>query len=383
MNKYIAGALIFLLLLIMAVLVLTSLLNKSNSSTQQNQPALIPTVSLSGRTNPSRPRSSMTTQDEIRKISKTYSADQVKNAIDFQKKLPLSSAEFDMTYSESLGQYFIQKKTPDADQKINEFLQQNNMQDVKDSFPNNFVSTTKPAAAIQRKAEDDLIKARLENLKMSDEVVPLPIEGPAGKSGDQQNLIDSSKTVLSFNFGAPKPKKTTVSGAGAIANPTVLDAIFNEAGARVGTPPKMLKAIMSIECGRLISATPDQDILAWSAPGAPGLPRGHGCYQNQGGYGAYGPMQFVPGTFSRYGSAVNRYGGYAHAPSIQNIRDSVFAAAELFLLNSGATGPTWTLEQMKRAYVCYAAGCSQYDTGRLGSDTQRLFETFLQRYNSY
>ncbi|OGK60392.1 hypothetical protein A3G67_00770 [Candidatus Roizmanbacteria bacterium RIFCSPLOWO2_12_FULL_40_12] len=367
MNKVIVGALVFLILLIFISVLFTSFLGGRNQQGQGVSVTPIPTQQFES----SGQKDFSASQQVVEKINKTFSSDELEQVDAFNKKLPFSSDSLDIGYSDALGQYFIQKKNPDADQELEEFLSENNMLDLKNDFDYLFVTTNTSVAAAILKAENDFIKSELDQSEESTESA-----APKGKTDQEKNiLLLTELTVALQNIG----KKTDL--AGAIANPTAIDEIFNEAGGKVGTPPKMLKAIMSIECGRLLGAPP-QEIASYSAPGA-GLPPSHFCYRNRGGYPAFGPMQFVPGTFARYGSSVNRLGGYTHRPNIQNIRDSVYAAAELFLLNSGATGGNWGPEQIKRAYVCYAAGCRQYDTGRLGADTQRLFAMFLERYNSY
>lgn len=380
MNKLIFGALGFLVFLIFITILFTSSFKKK----QQTQTAPItpfPTQFVERPGGAATGFSSKELQDKalVEKQGKVFSQDQLNRVNEFEKKIPFSSPYFDIASSEATGEFFAEIKTPQGGEKLEEFIEENGLTDVKQDFDYLFQESKTSLEQQLLKAEDELVKARLKQAFESQDEELAPT---GGKKNQLDYLIESGLTLFSFNFGGPKEEQPAgKGGTGLIANPTVLDQIFNEAGSKVGTPPKMLKAIMSIECGRLLNALPDE-IVQYTAPGA-GLPPNHGCYRNRGGYPAFGPMQFVPGTFTRYGSAVNRFGGYSHSPSIQNIRDSVYAAAELFLLNSGATGGIWTAEQIKRAYVCYAAGCRQYDRGRLGTDTQRLLTLFLQRYNSY
>lgn len=373
MNKVIAGAVGILVVLIIITLILTSFTSKKES--QNVNPTLIPTTTLNFKANPmSSPENQRKNQELVQKEGNVFEEEEISEIDEFNNKLPHSTDSFSIARSDGLGEYYIQEKTEEADEDLDSYLQENNVQDLRDNFDYLFTETDKPPLAAIVFEEDKMVKARL--LQSEDPEIPEQEK----RRDDEQLFIDTMKTLLDFKLG---DGGGTGGNLALIVNPTELDKIFNEAGTKVNTPPKMLKAIMSIECGRLISITPARDILTWSAPGATGLPSSHYCYRNRSGYPAFGPMQFVTGTFARYGPAVNRYGGYSHRPSIQNIRDSVFAAAEHFKLNSGATGPNWTAEQIKRAYVCYAAGCRQYDSKRIGSDTQRLYERFLANYNSY
>src|SRR5206468_1134879 len=102
-----------------------------------------------------------------------------------------------------------------------------------------------------------------------------------------------------------------------------------------------------------------QKVAAYSQPGG-GLQSGDSCYSPNSA-GAEGPMQFIPRFWIPYSTAVNRYGGYNHKPYIENIRDSVYAAAENLKKNSLAHGFDWTYENVRRAIICWNAGCSRLD----------------------
>ena len=123
--------------------------------------------------------------------------------------------------------------------------------------------------------------------------------------------------------------------------------------------------------------TEDEKIIEYSQPNK-GIPIGHGCYRNS--IGASGPMQFLPYVWTSYASSVNRFGGYTHTPYIANIRDSVYGAAWKLKRDSRTTDINWTYDQVRRAIICYNAGC-----GRLNnppSSTLRYLKAVWAIYKS-
>jgi len=152
--------------------------------------------------------------------------------------------------------------------------------------------------------------------------------------------------------------------------PSSLDALFAEAGQRVGTPPPLIKAVMAHECGVLLSETPS-NILAWSQAGA-GLPITHKCFDGGVAKGDgldLGPMQFyIPRYFEVYSQSVNQFGNYNRPkPYVENIVDSVYASAYKLKLDSESSDSNFSCLEVKRASWCYACGCSRYDNGNLGA----------------
>ncbi len=137
-----------------------------------------------------------------------------------------------------------------------------------------------------------------------------------------------------------------------------LTGIFDEAGNKVGAPPIILRTVMQVECGWIFNFTTAK-IADASKPGG-GLQPGDPCY-GANSAGAIGPMQFLASTWPPYSTAVNRYGGYSHTPNIRNIRDSTYAAAEKLRKDSLAFSINWKYEHVRRAIICYNAGCSRLD----------------------
>lgn len=281
------------------------------------------------------------------------------------RKLPQTNSDFEMIHSPVVGQYFIRKKTPQADQKINDFLRENgisSIDDVNRTAPI-FVIVSEPVQNVAQKKEEEFISNKDEGIQESG---PTPTSPPIPTPGvDQQTAKDAQllselfKTILTFELetvetpsagGEQVPSGQLSQASGALA------AIFNEAGSKVGVAPKLLESFMRVECGRLL-ALPDEVINAYSQPGS-GLPPNHYCFGNA--WGAHGPMQFIRTTWARYASSVNRYGGYTHTPYIENIRDSVYAAAEKIKLDGRAANPfSWNQEEVYRSGRAYCGRCHE------------------------
>ncbi|MBI2051823.1 hypothetical protein HYT33_03630 [Candidatus Roizmanbacteria bacterium] len=382
MNKYlIAGLSVFLILLVVATVFISNLLRRREEEGKTTVTTPIPTVSFESRGVPSprgasretnlSPQEKQRLLDEARRFSKVFTQDQLDSTKKFNVKLPYESADFDIAYSDLTGQYFVKKKTPQADAKLDEFLRQNNMSAVRDNFNYLFVFGDEPVSEQRNKAEDKARKAREEPKEESRVPVPSP-PSVAPQKKDIELLVKLVKSLTNLGSGAGQAGQ---GGAGLIPNAGVLDGIFNEAGQKAGTPPVILRAVMRIECGSILSLPPET-IVEYSTAGN-GIPPGHPCFRNSAG--AMGPMQFMSGTWPGYGSAVNRIGGYPHEPYVENIRDSVYASAEKLKSDSQAPDFNWSQEQVRRAIVCYHAGCARYPNN-IPQSTQRYFDQVWQEY---
>lgn len=106
------------------------------------------------------------------------------------------------------------------------------------------------------------------------------------------------------------PPVTTAAGWEEIPPP--MAALYREAAARFGIPAPILAAIGKVECDHGTDPA---------------------CAEPNDA-GAVGPMQFLPGTFARYGWASGD-----PEPSIDNASDAVFAAAALLAANGVNADP--------------------------------------------
>jgi len=306
---------------------------------------------------------------------------------------PEDNDDFAISYSEDLDQFFVQLKSSEATQKLEEFLAKDlellkiYKNDGYDYFktgtisPQTLVTQTQRALDDYRERKDESQKAD-SDLTMVDSPPPqllsptLPIN-KNDPSSQIKPVFNIFKTLVGLN-SIPMTTSTPTPGSNLGGNPTTLvqstpsnlDSLFAEAGQRVGTPPPLIKAVMAHECGVLLSET-SANILAWSQAGA-GLPITHKCFDGGVAKGDgldLGPMQFyIPRYFEVYSQSVNQFGNYNRPkPYVENIVDSVYASAYKLKLDSKSSDSNFSCLEVKRASWCYACGCSRYDNGNLGA----------------
>lgn len=326
-------------------------------------------------------------------------------------RLPVITNDYEIGYSDYFDKFFIYRKTPQAQEGIQSYFESQNLGTVFEAFPDLFIYVSAPVEGEIQKAEDELFNRRLQarhsniqgvaTVQAQDAANPEPIDDSATipDQTDSKHFIkyfvnllrglpeDTDLDQTKYVPGSPPAGSGggggNFSGSGNLPATGDLAKIFNEAATKIGTPAKILQAVMRHECGRLLDPgfTTDAQIAEWSTPGK-GLPPDHFCFENDGG--DQGPMQFnkYAGSFSSYGSAVNEYGGYSHTPYVENIRDAVYAAAlKLRAESNGATpGGQWTREQVIHAIICYNAGCGRVDNPP--SSTRQYAEEVWQEYSS-
>ncbi len=238
MNRIVIVGLIILVLLIALTALLSSFIQ--NKSTSQNtNPTLIPTQVVDFRTSPKssvhfQPTLSPTEQARRTAVTQALSArgnrynyiqslpQDKKDALDSftKQKLPYQSDSFDMVYSPYLDQFFVDIKKPDGGQKFEDLLKQNNLLDLKAGNPNLFTLRNNVSVSTQLNGAETLIEGTATEVSKEDDT-PSATETTAPENQALDTLVLGSKALLSFNFGAPKPKKTPVpagKGSGQISS---------------------------------------------------------------------------------------------------------------------------------------------------------------------
>ncbi|MEK6952052.1 MAG: hypothetical protein AABX29_03485 [Nanoarchaeota archaeon] len=348
-------AIFFSLVVLIGLIVISMFLAQSGGKNNLTKDVIKPVIEET-KTDPSKLLS------ETKNLPYLTGEDADKN-FQLQDKMPYVSQDFELGYSDLTGKYYLYKKSPKADAQLKKFLENNSITNL-----NNLIyEVNKNVQNVITLDENKIIDYNLTELKKSDSKYLDKIK---------QDIRLLSEVVKIFSEPI-EPKQEISSSQSAILKEDLnLDKIFNEAGSKVGTPPKILKGVMTRECPPIISL-PNEKIIEYSNPGN-GIPIGHGCYRNS--IGASGPMQFLPDVWTGYAFAVNRFGGYTHTPYIANIRDSVYGAAWKLKRDSRSTDLNWTYDQVRRAIICYNAGC-----GRLSnppSSTLRYLEAVWNIYNS-
>ncbi|MBP6882967.1 hypothetical protein KBC14_01080 [Candidatus Woesebacteria bacterium] len=301
---------------------------------------------------------------------------------------PEDNDDFAISYSEDLDQFFVQLKSEGASKKLEEYLSKDPVlvstykNDLYDFFQ---TSTTPPQKTINQATQkyDQYQEEKYQTEQNNNSINKESDLFPTVKSEDE-TVKNTIRQVQSLNNlfklfttnriqSRPGPSSTPRGVTIPSSNqsvPSSLDALFAEAGQRVGTPPPLIKAVMAHECGVLLSETPS-NILAWSQAGA-GLPITHKCFDGGVAKGDgldLGPMQFyIPRYFEVYSQSVNQFGNYNRPkPYVENIVDSVYASAYKLKLDSESSDSNFSCLEVKRASWCYACGCSRYDNGNLGA----------------
>ena len=358
-NRLIIIALVILVLLIFFSFILGSLFKKKEI-TPQISLTPFPTQSVQKGSTPTLTKQEKNRLEQQVQSLKVLTSDQSDKLLSFKDKLPYSSSDFDIGYSAALGEFFIQKKTPQADDKLQQYLKDNNMFDLFGQFPDLFVITTQPVDQAIQQQEQNFSQTQQQNQKQNQQISPQPTSEKSSALQEQQKdikvLTDLFQAFQNLQNSSEEnnqsgTSQTPQNSQASSSIPQPLADIFNEAGSKVGIAPKLIEAIMSKECGYIFTLSNDE-ISQKSQPGK-GLVPGERCFTN--GF-AYGPMQFYPPTFKTYGAYVPGFEGNNNRPYIENIKDSIFAAAKMLLVNGRPADPfSWTQAEVYKTAAIYSA----------------------------
>jgi len=315
----------------------------------------------------------------------------------------MRTEDFDMAYSPLVNLFFVQKKTPLAEQKIKEFLRDPilielyNKNDVYRYFNIGTVSVDYAQYKYEEKYSNSRLKGANPNVKGASTALAQD-KIAAGATSD--TVDDGSSSVIRkllgilnafigggntgtnsstyggdrflFDPGVDENSSSTTGGTspgssgslGGTISPTSKDIlpadseinkVINEAGSKVGVPPAMLKAILQRECPSTLTFS-DQQIAQYSQPG------GKSPYCTVNECAAAGPFQITIGIDNRGMTTCGTCGdswtdadacpktwesvkdtikqyGYTHDPLPWNIKDAAFASAALLKANSNTSAP--------------------------------------------
>lgn len=412
MRKIIIISITVLALLIVTTIVITDLLqNKKTVINPKITP--IPTVkyekiSIPPSSKKPAPKEKQINYETILQKIYILSPTEIENLDKLKQKIPYENEDFSVEYSPFLNQIIIYKKTAVADEKISQWLKENN---IPEKFKENnlIVITDKPAAEYQDTVEKNVIKNNDKFKVPTPQPTPsqsptitlstTPTQPATGADKNLSLITELLKILLNFGYdlnlstsSSPTSNYPTVypqlSPSTSIPPsypqaPLTLTELFNEVGQKVGVPAKILEAVMSIECNSTFNLSAEE-VALYSQPGNR-LPF---CTTNF--CSATGPMQmsigvdergdtscvrcgagYCPNAWASYGGAVNTFGGYQHSPNPFNIRDNVYAAASKLKNDSRASSVTdWTQDEVFRAGERYHGSCSdKYRYVHLGNRT--------------
>ncbi len=198
-----------ILVILVAVTIFVNSLVSKNQSSQQN-PTLIPTGIFESSGNLSDNQSvnlPTLTQDQKQSaiaeittgISNNLPSDQATAFNNLIAKLPYSSSDFDMIYSSGLNQFIVSKKTSNADNKLNQFLQDNNALDLYQNNQGLFVVGTDSINTLTQNEQNDLIAGLAEQEDLS-----------TTSQEQQQNQQNNNQSQQNKNTNQTKQKQSAI-----------------------------------------------------------------------------------------------------------------------------------------------------------------------------
>lgn len=410
MKKIIIALSLMLIILVTTYVLITKLLMKKQNNQEETIKQEMQTqIKITNEPNISPKAKPTLTTEQILKNVKVLSIDEANIVQQAKNKLPLNTPDIDISYSYVFEKFIISKKTPQAQTAINQWLKNNQLEQIYNDFPILFITTDQPAEEYKNNMEEKYqIQNNLITSPKPTTISYVPIATSLSNvnsevsttdtnvQNDSNMFVDILKTLFSFKI-APSQTPTSIvnqkQDVTPASNPTYvppntntvssLSDIFNEVHDKVGVPVKILEAIVKIECSSTYNLSSDE-INSYSQPGN-GIPfcqinlcSAAGSTQMTVGIDDQGDTTcprcgagFCPNQWSVYGNAVNTYGGYSHQSYIMNIRDNIYSAAAKLKNDIGATDKdNWTYDQVVRSSERYYGSCAdKYRYNHLGGRT--------------
>lgn len=342
------------------------------------------------------PRTSLATSLAVQKLALALDNDTFK------------TDSFEIGHSAMLGLFFVRFDQETGERDLRDYLSQNDLLDyyVDPQTSRYFVEVTgQDIARAKLTAEQKAIQYRRSHIQQDEQLLnyvpsksslsatttrPRLLAAANGVGGatvleaapqdtetELRSVMDLLRSAMSFNFG--KQGDTSIgagSGGGGLNNDnlpsvtgtlpatTKVNQVFNQVGAKIGVPPKLVRAFMRVECGSALSAFDASDTLVdeYIKEGAKYTQSCEFNYECLDSYGyqdallycAQGLMQFMPGTWVGYANTVNENGYTRASTNPWNLLDATYAAAKKIKLDSGNTDPNnWTEQQIKDAQRAY------------------------------
>lgn len=187
-NKVVLVALGALVFLVIITLIISSSLSK-RSVVQNMVPTLVPTQPLENR------GTTIAPSDYNSDKTNALTDSQKQRLETFMQKGDIETDKFSIGYSPYLNQFFVQKKTADADQALTSYLQANNLTDIFKT-PGLLVATTDTPRQAIAKVED------VVRNKVSDGSTTSLDQNadPATQNYAQTLFVDTSKILLDFKL---------------------------------------------------------------------------------------------------------------------------------------------------------------------------------------
>jgi len=395
MNKvFIAVLTIATVILIVLISFVNVLQRKPSESETGNSGSIQPTPFQNNRSGSmSQSRIPTLSPQEIKNKFITLNDEQLNSLSYLQTKLqqPVENKDFEIEYSDLLHRFFVNKLTDNADEELQKYFNNDSISSlyIKNNEYGLFhISNRSSLNNEKSRVEEEFEKEREKFLNdiFLEPPTPTITDSRPTEQQKQINALSGLFGIMS-NFSIPTPAPTisrtstptTLPPSGdqtaASYGSDALNKIITEASQKVGTPTKIIKAVMRVECPLTFKLS-DTEVDLYSQPGK-GVPF---CVGKPPYYDS-GSMQFITTTWPYYANSVNVYGGYAHKPYVMNIRDSVYAGAVLLKKASKtSTADNWSYQEVLRTITCYNAGCAKYPNN-ISDKVMRYFNRVWNEYN--
>lgn len=129
-----------------------------------------------------------------------YSQDETDKLDVFKKRLPYSSSNLEIEYSESLGLYFIQKKGPDADKELEEIFRVNGLEQLLKDRPALFIITNDSPKNEIANFQNHISNLQQQINNMTGSTSADSQSGKQPLKDEERQFIDTLKTLGDFKL---------------------------------------------------------------------------------------------------------------------------------------------------------------------------------------
>lgn len=181
------------LLGVLMLLVTLSLLFRSAGSTKVDESKItpIPRLDDDSTTSPQEMQNAQERSSRFIKNTNTLSRDQQNKLQNLSRKMPVTNPDFDMDYSSFLNEFFIEKKTAEAQKELDEYLKDNDAASLVAARSDLFTIS-------DQSTEEQIQEAESQAVALLDAETQAQLPSSAK---DVELFSDLLKTLLTFDLG--------------------------------------------------------------------------------------------------------------------------------------------------------------------------------------
>lgn len=196
---------VILVVLVAITIFVNSLVNKNQSA--QQQPTLIPT-GIFEQGGGFQSRGSQKTNDQSTTTSdiaqegkeKIMSEEETGRLTELKNRTPIDSADFTISYSPDLGEFFVQTKTSKGEEAFRQYMSTNQLSNVLENFPELFNIGTQSIDQLIKKRENEITN---QNQKLEEQLAETEQQKKQKKQKEedlgQQQFINLMQTFFSID----------------------------------------------------------------------------------------------------------------------------------------------------------------------------------------